>query len=243
MPGELDVPDGLWDLESLRRAPRLCGWMYEQFDDFVGGEVVEVGPGIGTFSARLLAHPGVTRLVLIEPAQACVEALTESFGDDARVTVVRERLPDSAALVARAGKADFVLCQNVLEHIEQDRAAVRAMADALRPGGRLTLLVPANPCLYGKLDRLLGHHRRYTAERLSRVIGEAGLAIDELYAFNLLGVLGWWVNGLRRSPRIGRASLRTYEALLRIWQPIERRRRPPFGLSLVAHAHKPAAAG
>ena len=57
----------LWDLENLRTARRLCDWMYEQFRRFVGGDVVEVGAGIGTFSERLMAHPGVSRLLLVEP--------------------------------------------------------------------------------------------------------------------------------------------------------------------------------
>jgi SAM-dependent methyltransferase len=233
--------DELWDLENLRQASRLCDWMYEQFRQFVGGEVVEVGAGIGTFSERLLANPSVTELMLIEPERACVEVLADAFEPDPRVTVVCETLPSSAALQTRAGKVDFVLCQNVLEHIEEEGPAMRAMADALRPGGRITLLVPAHPPLYGNLDRVYGHHRRYTRERLRGVVDGAGLVLDDLYSFNLLGVPGWWLRGLRRSPRIGRTSLRAYETLLRLWQPVERRRRPPCGLSLVAQARKPEA--
>jgi len=231
--------DEFWDLENLRQASRLCSWMYEQFQPFVGGQVVEVGAGIGTFSERLLADPTVSQLMLIEPARACVEVLAETFEKDPRVTVVRETLPDSSALRERLGEVDFLLCQNVLEHIEQEGPAVRAMADALRPGGQLTLLVPAHPRLYGNLDRLYGHHRRYTRERLRRVVDDAGLVLTDLYSFNLLGVPGWWVNRLRSKPGISRSSLRAYEALLGLWQPIERRWRPPWGLSLVAHARKP----
>ncbi len=231
--------DELWDLENLRAARRLCDWMYQQFSGFVDGVVVEVGAGIGTFSERLLAHQSVTELVLVEPEDACIEILTDTFASDPRVTVVGETLPDSPALLSRAGEVDFLLCQNVLEHIEQEAPAVRAMAEALRPGGHLTLLVPAHPRLYGNLDRTYGHHRRYTRERLRGVVAGAGLEIVDLYSFNLLGVPGWWVNRLRRSPQISRRSLLAYEALLRVWQPIERRRRPPWGLSLIAHARKP----
>jgi SAM-dependent methyltransferase len=239
MLAEGDTREGLWDLENLRQARGLCDWMYEQFGAFVGGEVVEVGAGIGTFSERLLADPALTGLTLIEPEGACAEVLQETFQRDARVTVVRETLPSSAALQAQAGNVDFLLCQNVLEHIEQEGPAMRAMAEALRPGGHLTLLVPAHPSLYGNLDRAYEHHRRYTRGRLRRVVGDAGLVLDDLYSFNLLGVPGWWLNGRRRLPSISRLSLRAYEALLKLWQPVERRRRPPYGLSLVAHARKP----
>jgi SAM-dependent methyltransferase len=232
--------DELWDLENLRSARRLGDWMYEQFEPYIGPEVVEVGAGIGTFSMRLAAHPAVRDLLLIEPEPPCAEVLTREFANNPHVAVARETLPDSPALRERAGRADFVLCQNVLEHIDEEVPAVRAMALALRPGGHLTLLVPAHPRLYGNLDRLYGHYRRYTREHLRRVITEAGLEIEELYSFNLLGVPGWWVNRFRRSPQISRDALRAYELLLRVWQPIERRRRPRVGLSLIAQARNPA---
>jgi SAM-dependent methyltransferase len=231
--------DELWDLENLRAARRLCDWMYEQCLPFVGGEVAEVGAGIGTFSERLLGHPDITRLLLIEPEPMCADVLTRTFDNDPRVSLARETLPDSPALGSRAGHIDFLLCQNVLEHIAEERPAAQAMAKALRPGGRLTLLVPAHPWLYGNQDRVYGHYRRYSRERLRDVVVDAGLVIEDLYSFNLLGVPGWWLNSFRRSPGISRNSLRAYETLLRAWQPIERRCRPPWGLSLIVHARKP----
>lgn len=238
--GPPDTHHELWDLENLRTAHRLCDWMYEQCLPYVGGEVAEVGAGIGIFSERLLTQPGgVMRLLLIEPEDACADILTQAYGDDPRVTIARETLPDSPALGARRGHIDFLLCQNVLEHIAEEGPAVQAMAEALRPGGHLTLLVPAHPRLYGNLDRVYGHYRRYTRDRLANVIADAGLEIEDLYSFNLLGVPGWWLNRFRRSPRISRSSLRAYETLLRLWQPIERRQRPPWGLSLIAHTRKP----
>jgi SAM-dependent methyltransferase len=228
----------LWDLEELARARRLCDWMFEQFASRVGPAAVEVGAGIGTFSHRLLDH-GVERLLLVEPEPACTYALERRFANDPRVSVAGEHLPAAPSLAASAGQWDFILCQNVLEHIEDDHAAVRAMAAALRPGGRLTLLVPAHPRLYGSLDRAFDHHRRYTRARLREVVAAAGLEVDELYSFNLLGVAGWVVKNRRGAGRIGPGALRAYEALVALWRPVERRLRPPAGLSLIAHAHKP----
>ena len=126
----------------------------------------------------------------------------------------------------------------MLEHIEDDHAAVRAMAAALRPGGRLTLLVPAHPRLYGSLDRAFDHHRRYTRARL-REVSRGRPRGRWLYSFNLLGVAGWVVKNRRGAGRIGPGALRAYEALVALWRPVERRLRPPAGLSLIAHAHKP----
>jgi SAM-dependent methyltransferase len=228
----------LWDLQSLARARRLGDWMFEQFSHFARGDVVEVGAGIGTFSERLLSA-GAESMLLVEPEPVCAQALRARFSGDGRVEVAEELLPESRALEAHAGRAEFVVCQNVLEHIEDDAGSVAAMAAALRPGGHMTLLVPAHPRLYNKLDRQYDHHRRYTRERLSGLVVDAGLRLDDLYSFNLLGVPGWWMNGFRRSPGIDTASLRTYEALLRVWKPIERHLRLPWGLSLIAHASRP----
>ena len=232
--------DELWDLENLARARGLSAWMFEQFAPFVRGEVVEVGAGIGTFSRRLL-DAGALRLLLVEPAAACAAALRARFDSDPRVQVADEQLPGSPALRARAGRADFVLCQNVLEHIADDGAATAAMATALRPGGHLSVLVPAHPRLYNRLDRRYGHERRYTRERLARIVEEAGLELEALYAFNLLGVVGWLASSLRRAPGLTPTSLRAYEALLPLWRPIERRVRPRWGLSLIVHARRPDA--
>jgi SAM-dependent methyltransferase len=229
----------LWDLEQLGEARGLGDWMFDQFADRVGPTVVEVGAGIGTFTERLIAA-GASDVLAIEPEPACAAELRRRFDADSRVEVAEELLPDSPALAARAGTADLVLCQNVLEHIEHDSEAMAAMARALRPGGALTLLVPAHPRLYGKLDDQYGHFRRYDRARVRTVVAAAGLELEDLYSFNLLGVPGWVVKNRMSEPSLDPRSLRAYEALLKAWRPIEERLRLPWGLSLIAQARRPA---
>jgi SAM-dependent methyltransferase len=241
-PGERVVsgtPDegAAWDLENLANATRLCNWMFDQFAAAIEGSVVEVGAGIGTFSERVL-RCRVDKLLLIEPEAACMRVLERRFGNDDRVELAQEHLPDSPALAVRPGSFDFALCQNVLEHIADDAAALRTIAAALRPGGRLGLLVPANPNLFGRLDSAYGHLRRYTPEGLRSRLEATGMQIEELYPFNLLGVPGWWTKNRIGSAGVDLWSLRVYELLLRIWRPLEDRRHPRSGLSLVALAQK-----
>ena len=66
---------------------------------------------------------------------------------------------DPAAFAAKG--IDTIVCLNVLEHVEDDRGALRRLHAALAPGGRLLLLVPAHEWLYGAIDRAIDHHRRY----------------------------------------------------------------------------------
>ncbi|MBN9623601.1 MAG: methyltransferase domain-containing protein [Actinobacteria bacterium] len=214
--------------------------MFEQFEEDVKGRVLEVGAGIGTFSERLLAKP-IDHLWAMEPWEPCVEALNRDFGSNERVTVVDEALPGAPSLEDQRGRIDFILCQNVLEHIGDDQGALDAMSAALRPGGRLHLLVPGNPRLYGPLDRSYGHFRRYTKAVVRERLMLAGLEVDDLYSFNALGIPGWWVQNRRgTNAEISSGSLRAYEALLKIWKPVEKRWRPPMGLSVIARAGKPA---
>jgi SAM-dependent methyltransferase len=234
-----DGADGdLWSLERLAAATHLTDWMFSQFEDDVGDAVVEIGAGIGTFSDRVLAV-GAKELLLIEPEPACAEVLEQRFAGDPRVRTVRETLPESPTLAGRPGHFDFALCQNVLEHVEDDAAAMQAIARSLKPGGRAGVLVPAHPRLFGSLDRAFGHHRRYTRLALGEIVEGAGLMIRALYSFNLLGVAGWWAKSRTGATQLDSGSLSAYELLVRAWRPLEERLGLPWGLSLIVRAEKP----
>lgn len=228
------MADEIWDLENLKRARGLGDWVFEQFRPHVRGRVAEVGAGIGTYSERIAATPGVEDLLLVEPEPACATRLRERFDN-----VAEETLPQAPSL--RPRDRDLVVALNVVEHIDDDHAAVAAMADALRPQGVLTLLVPAHPRLYGPLDRHYGHARRYTKDRLRAVVEGAGLTVLDLYRFNALGIAGWLVKNRTRDPALDPRSLRAYERMLPAYRRlVEDRFRPPVGLSLIVHARRGA---
>jgi SAM-dependent methyltransferase len=230
--------EDLWALARLAEARRLQAWMFSVLRPGGSGPMLEIGAGIGTFSALLL-DAGAAPLLLLEPEEACVAELRRRFGDDGRVEVVQELLPQSPALRSRAGAFRYALCQNVLEHIEDDVAALRAVVRTLEPGGELAVLVPAHPFLFGRLDRRFGHFRRYTRRGLRSLVAAAGAELTSLRSFNTLGVPGWWIAGRTELLDISEGSLRAYEALVRVWRPLEDLLRPPLGLSLVARARKP----
>ena len=64
----------------------------------------------------------------------------------------------------------------------------------LDEGGRAIILVPCGPRLYGTLDEVLGHCRRYT-EQLVDVAQPAGFHVEQVLKFNRPGVPAWWLNG------------------------------------------------
>ena len=68
------------------------------------------------------------------------------------------------------GCFDLIMTLDVIEHIEDDLGAIRAIEGALRPGGRLIIAVPAYQWLWGVQDEVAHHFRRYTAKSLLAVL-------------------------------------------------------------------------
>ena len=135
-------------------------------------------------------------------------------------------------------RIDTVVCLNVLEHIEDDRATLADMYDLLQPGGRLVLLVPAFARLYGTLDEHLRHFRRYEKDELEGKVREAGFVLENLMYLNRPGIFGWWLNGkLLRRRVLPRSQLLAFKLLMPLLER-EKERPPSTGLSLVAIGRK-----
>jgi len=236
--GDALSTDDVWALQQLAEAHRLRAWMFSALRPATNGPMLEVGAGIGTFSSLLL-DSGADPLLLLEPDEACCVELHRRFDSVDRVQIAQESLPEAPTLRGFRDTFRYALCQNVLEHIEDDVAALSAVVHALKPGGELAVLVPAHPFLLNRLDRRFGHFRRYTRARLRSLLVRAGAEVTELRSFNLLGVPGWWLAGRTQRLDITEGSLRAHEALVRVWRPLEDALHPHLGLSLVARARKP----
>src|SRR6266581_4058076 len=142
---------GAATLERMAAAPRYNRWMFDRLRPWVGRRVLEIGAGIGNMSAFLVDRE---RVVLTDTERYYLDRLRQRFAGRPHVSVAELRLPAVSPGLG-AERLDTVVCLNVLEHIEDDRASLRAMHDLLRPGGRLVLLVPSLRVLYGTLDDAL----------------------------------------------------------------------------------------
>lgn len=116
--------------------------------------IVDFGSGIGTF-AREIGRQGF-RVHCIEP-DAKQAAMIAAAGMPVSTSV--DDLPD--------GSIDYLYTLNVLEHIEDDVAALRALHRKLKPGGKMLIYVPAFQVLFSSMDRKVGHFRRYTKGALT----------------------------------------------------------------------------
>jgi len=143
-------------LEAVRRFPP-------------SGPVFDIGGGNG-FVARALVQAGYPAVV-VEPGEA-----------GARNAQARGLAPVVCATLDDAGFAPGSLPAaglfDVLEHMADDRAVLQQLAHLLPAGGRLYLTVPAYQWLWSSDDDLGGHHRRYSARSLRRVVEGAGFAVE-----------------------------------------------------------------
>jgi SAM-dependent methyltransferase len=84
------------------------------------------------------------------------------------------------------GAYDLVAVLDVIEHIEDDVAALKAMAEALKPGGKILIAVPAHGWMWSAHDVVNHHKRRYSKGSLNAAIRAAGLRHNGLSWFNSL---------------------------------------------------------
>jgi len=98
--------------------------------------------------------------------------------------VIDARLPELDGL--ESGAYDLVTALDVIEHVEDDRAALQGLARCLKPGGRILVTVPAFPFLWSAHDVANHHHRRYTRATLKAAVEQAGLKLEFMGWFNSL---------------------------------------------------------
>jgi SAM-dependent methyltransferase len=227
------------DLEGGTGQPRYRRYQHDLIAPHCGRSVLEIGAGLGEFAAQFR---GLERLVVTDVDPDAVDVLSRRFADRPEVQAVRL---DLAGGRPDLEPVDSVVAINVLEHIDDDAAALRAMAALVPPGGRVVLWVPGYQQLYGEFDRLVGHVRRYTPATLRDAFVRAGLVVDRAHPVNLIGGIAWWA-----AVRRGGAS-RPDPRLVRIYdrwavpatRALERVVRIPFGQSVLGVARRPGTPG
>ncbi len=187
---------GSHTLARLARAPRFNAWMADVIRPFVGSRVLEIGSGTGNLTRHLVPR---SRYVASDVNPLYLRSLAGLTADRPYLTAQYCDVTELASF-PREGGFDTVICLNVIEHVDDDRAALRNIRSALAEGGRAVVLVPSGRWNMGTLDEVLGHRRRYAAPELRRLAAECGFEVKALLGFNRVSSLPWWVSGkiLRR---------------------------------------------
>jgi len=228
--------DGLSNtLVDLTGVPRFNRWMADVIRPHLGDRVLEIGAGLGSltrsFLPRLLYTASDSNRDYLDQLSWLGEGHPNFDAREVDVT----NADDFYELL---GRYDTAVCLNVLEHVQDDDQAVRNIRSALAEDGRLVLLVPQLPALFGTLDEAVGHVRRYTRESLQALLEPNGFAVEKTFDFNRATLPAWWFNGrVRRARSFAPGELRVVDRfawLMRAVEPLL----PWPGVSIVAVARR-----
>jgi SAM-dependent methyltransferase len=207
--------------------------------------VVDIGTGTGA-NLRLLKEIGFKNVTGIDPsAEAARWCAEKGLGD--------VRFGDAKALPLPDQSVDLVIATDVIEHVDDDQLAVREIYRVLRPGGTVLFTVPAFPGLWGLQDEVSHHYRRYRMGPFLKMLDRADFRVTRKFHFNyilflpiflarqLIRVFGIQLNSENEvnNPLLNRLL----GVLFRFDVTTAPYLKPPFGVSILALAHKPLKPG
>jgi SAM-dependent methyltransferase len=206
-----------------------------------GRRVLDLGCGAGGLTAELLRQ-GCD--VTSQDVSEAMVAMCRSYLDSQNLPSGGVRQGGASDLVDE-GAFDTVVALDVIEHIEDDHAALLNMRRALKSTGELVLSVPALSELYGPKDEAIGHFRRYDRQPLLDMLARAGFEVQSVRYWNAIGVLPVWYSVKISKKRLdesmryaGRSTLkRALNTALGVWfHKIENAVPMPLGLTLLVRA-------
>jgi SAM-dependent methyltransferase len=139
--------------------------------------ILEIGCGTGHNLAMLGEFGRVDALELDEEVRSVAE---QRLGRQ----VMSAPLPELAGVPER--HYDLIGAFDVIEHIDDDRAALASVASRLKPGGKLVMTVPAHQWMWSAHDVVNHHKRRYSWRSLKRLIEGSPLRLEAMGYFNSL---------------------------------------------------------
>lgn len=167
------------------------------------GRVLDFGAGGGEF-ARPVSALGF-ELTALEPDERLRRRLSSQ---GLRVAAGTAELLDASF--------DYVYSLNVLEHIDDDVAALRQVHSKLTAAGQLLIYVPAFPILYTSMDAKVGHVRRYTRDTLLASVTSAGFTVERVAYVDSIGFFATLLFKLLDSHQgtVNRQALKIYDRLV-----------------------------
>ncbi len=235
---------------------------YERLGLQPGDRLLDLGAGFGRHAFE--AAKRGAKVVAFDYADVELKEVRNTFGamaDGGQVSTdslqgtVRG---NATSLPFVDGSFDRIIVSEVLEHIQDDVAAISEMTRTLRPGGVLAATVPT--WMPEKINWMLsdeyhapfvegGHVRIYTATELKAKLRAAGLEVQGQHHAHALHSPYWWLKCAVGPTNDDHALVRRYRELLE-WDIMKAPRsmrladkllNPMLGKSLVVYARKSAA--
>jgi SAM-dependent methyltransferase len=221
------------DLRQMAQARNYQRWQFQMIAPFIGGEVLEVGGGIGNFTPQIAA---AARFVTsLEPNEYCFNQLREKIAPLKNATACRATVESLQDVIPAAKRFDAIVLMNVLEHIQDDFAVLAELKKYLQPAGRIVVLVPAGQWAFGPTDVRLGHYRRYTKSSARSLAAGLKMELEKMRCYNFVGLWGWWWNArFARRENQSDAQIRLFDRwIVPVLSRVEKFLPPPAGQSLL----------
>lgn len=170
--------------------------------------ILEVGCGTGA-NLPVLIDAGVQQVVGCDYA---LLALKHCAAHARRAALLQT---EARALPFESSTFDVVVAADVLEHLDDDTAALGEFERVLKPGGYLLVTVPAFPFMWGPQDVVAQHKRRYLRGDLVGLIARSGLQVRRCFHFNYLLMLPIWL--ARKVLLASRARVRSENEINTAW--------------------------
>lgn len=193
---EIPPPSVFHDAQDrMAFLPNYYAWICSHFSDQISGTVLELGSGAG-FVVRCYADR-VERVIAVDLEEELLARLAAKYPPGKIRTAKVDLGGDWKAL--EGVRADAIVALDVLEHFEDDDGFVAKLASHLVPGGKAVLKVPAQSRLYGEIDKVSGHWRRYDPDGLAALMARHGFATVRLRHMNAAGAWGYRLKRHRRA--------------------------------------------
>lgn len=224
---------------TLRRRGRLKRynrWVWDRVKPFIGQRVLEVGAGSGTMTRFFY---GRELIVATDKETAYVDRLRNAFRRRPGIAVEYLDIEKPQSRELARYNFDTVTLINVLEQAADDVAALANAYALLVPDGRVVIYAPADPALFGAMDKGIGHQRRYSREDLEQKLRAAGFEVEYVGFQNRISRLAWRFNSsIMRRGSLPAGQSRIFDRLVPILKAFDGAN-PRKGLSIVAVGRKP----
>ena len=221
-------------LSVIRGSPRYNAWLYSRIRRHLQGVVLDIGSGLGDIAKQFKEHC-IEEVILSDYDPLMLASLGRTTLPLKKYRVLSLDITNSQEVNNHPGGiADTITCINVLEHIEQDVVALKHMKHFLKKGGKVVIFVPALPKIYGTLDSLVDHHRRYTKKTLRDALQKAGFIIKDGYYMNMFGILTWFLAGrVLKQKKFHKEACHMLDRIVPALKTLESWGSPPLGQSLI----------
>ena len=230
----MDDPVGKKTLDVMSHATYYNRWLFSQIVPYLKSPLVEVGSGTGNFLPMYI-QSGL-KTTAIDFNSEYLKIIKSNYGIDTyQFDLQKSQVPQILYK-----KFNSAVSLNVLEHIPNITQAMKNIFDMLAPSGTAFILVPSTPWAYNRLDKNLGHVKRYTIPQINSIAKRAGFQVIKSYYINPLGLIGWLVSGfILRNDNLRAGPVKLFDIISRPFLFLETFIHPPIGLSLITILKKP----